>query len=268
VIRVNNKVLKTDVSEKRPGVENTSDEQFLQMPFVKHLTDLRRVLVRSIICVVVLMLASYPFAREIYAFLSAPLAEAFGAGGGRLIFTNLPEVFLTYIKLSFFSGFMLSFPFIAFQLWSFISPGLYKDERLFFMGLLFATPVLFFTGAAFVYYFVLPLAWDFFLSFEVPSMQEGLSMELEAKVNEYLGLTMKLLFAFGFAFELPLIMVLLNRAGFVSRQKFAKARRYALVVIFACAAVLTPPDVISQIALAIPMLLLYEVSLLFMKKSD
>lgn len=245
---------------------DVTDTSTLEMPFVKHLTDLRGVLVRSIICLLVLMLASYPFAKEIYAFLSAPLAEAFGAEGGRLIFTNLPEVFLTYLKLSFFSGFMLSFPYIAFQIWLFVAPGLYKDERLFFMMLLIATPLLFFAGAAFVYYFVLPVAWDFFLSFEVPTLREGLSMELEAKVNEYLGLTMKLLFAFGFAFELPLIMVLLNRVGLVSREKFAKGRRYALVVIFACAAVLTPPDVISQIALAIPMLLLYEVSLLFMKK--
>ncbi len=244
------------------------EDSVLAMPFVKHLHEFRRVLVRCVIILLICVCATYPFAKDIYSFLAEPLASAFGQEGGRLIFTSLPEVFLTYLKLSFFSGFMLSFPFIAFQLWGFIAPGLYKDERLFFMLLLVMTPVLFFSGAAFVYYFILPLAWDFFLSFEVSDLSGSLPIELEAKVDEYMGLTMKLLFAFGFAFELPLLMVLLNRVGLVSRSAFAKGRRYALVAIFACAALLTPPDVISQIALAVPMLLLYEGSLLLMKKKE
>jgi len=232
-------------------------------PLLDHLIELRQRLLKSFISLIVLFFVSYYFAENIYAFLVRPLADILTEMGGnrRLIFTALHEAFFTYIKVSFFAALFLSFPFIAMQVWKFVAPGLYKTEKRAFVPFLIATPVLFFMGGALVYYWVFPLAWKFFLSFETAGLPGGLPIQLEAKVDQYLSLVMRLIFAFGLSFELPVVMTLLGRAGIVSSAGMAEKRKYAVVFAFIAAAVLTPPDVISQIGLALPTILLYEISI-------
>ena len=241
-----------------------SDEaRISKMPLLEHLVELRNRLIYSAIAILIAFFISYFFAAEIYGFLVQPLADVLASQGGnrRMIFTALHEAFFTYIKVSFFAALFLSFPFVAGQFWQFVAPGLYRDEKRAFLPYLVMTPVLFFMGGALVYYFIFPLAWQFFLSFEVPGGNGGLPIQLEAKVNEYLSLVMRLIFAFGISFQLPILLTLLARAGLATSAGLAAKRKYAIVITFACAAVLTPPDVISQVGLAIPILMLYEVSI-------
>jgi sec-independent protein translocase protein TatC len=175
----------------------------------------------------------------------------------------LQEAFFTYVKVAFFAAAFLGFPVIAIQIWLFVAPGLYKSEKKAFLPFLVATPVLFFLGGAFVYYFVFPVAWRFFLSFEASGGGTSpLPIQLEAKVGEYLGLVMQLIFAFGLCFQIPVACTLLGRAGIISSDGMKSKRRYAIVVAFIAAAILTPPDVISQIGLAVPTIILYELSIL------
>ena len=233
------------------------------MPLLDHLIELRSRLLNSFIAIVVLFFVCYYFAPELYDFLVAPLADVLEEMGGqrRLIFTALHEAFFTYIKVAFFAALFLSFPFIAIQVWMFIAPGLYKTEKRAFAPFLIATPILFFAGGALVYYFIFPLAWKFFLSFESVGGAGALPIQLEAKVDQYLSLVMRLIFAFGLCFELPVVMTLLARVGMVSSKGMKKNRKYAIVLAFVAAAILTPPDVISQIGLALPTMVLYEISI-------
>lgn len=238
----------------------TPDEQEA-WPLLAHALEFRRRFMISLIAIAAGFVICYFFAADIYAFLVRPLAEATEGDQRRLIYTGLTEAFVTYIRLALWAGTGLAFPIIAAQIWFFVAPGLYKAERRAFLPFLIATPVLFLMGAAMAYYLVFPMAWQFFLSFEMPGGPGTLPIQMEARVSEYLSLSMTIIFAFGLSFELPVILVLLARAGLVTAEKLAAFRRFAIVLIFVFAAVLTPPDVFSQIALAVPMMLLYEISI-------
>ena len=183
----------------------------------------------------------------------------------RLIFTALQETFLTYIKVAFFAAFFLTCPYILIQIWKFIAPGLYEHEKSALMPYLVLTPILFLLGGMLVYYLIMPLAIKFFLSFESTGLTTALPIQLEAKVNEYLSLVMKLIFAFGISFQLPVILSLLARIGFIDSIFLRERRKYVVIIIFAVAAVLTPPDPVTQIGLAVPLLLLYELSIISVK---
>ncbi len=231
-------------------------------PLLEHLVELRSRLIRSVVAILVLFVACFFVAEDIYIFLVQPLADVFDREGARLIYTDLTEVFFTYVKVAMFAALFIGFPYVAAQLWLFIAPGLYRNEKGAFLPFLVLTPVLFFTGGALVYYVIFPMAWTFFLSFETMGGDGALPIQLEAKVAEYLSLVMKLIFAFGLSFELPLLLTLMARVGLTSSKGLADKRKYSIVMAFVAAAILTPPDPISQISLAVPIILLYEVSII------
>ena len=235
--------------------------------FISHLTELRKRLINSFIFLIIFFAGCYFFAENLYGFLVEPFANAVKNDGTdrRLIFTALQETFLTYIKVSFFVAFFVTCPFILIQIWKFIAPGLYKHEKIAILPYLILTPILFFLGGLLVYYLIMPLAIKFFLSFESSGISTNLPIQLEAKVNEYLSLVMKLIFAFGISFQLPVVLSLLAKIGIVDSQFLKKRRKYVVVIIFTAAAILTPPDPITQIGLAIPLLILYELSIFSVK---
>ena len=235
--------------------------------FVSHLAELRKRLINSFIFLLIFFVGCYFFAEYIYGFLVEPFAKAVKDDGTdrRLIFTALQETFLTYLKVAFFTAFFVTCPFILMQIWKFIAPGLYKHEKTAILPYLVLTPILFFLGGMLVYYLIMPLAIKFFLSFESTGMSTNLPIQLEAKVNEYLSLVMKLIFAFGISFQLPVVLSLLARVGAVDSDFLKKRRKYVIVIIFAAAALLTPPGPITQIGLAIPLLILYELSIFSVK---
>lgn len=248
-----------------PTSEQERDFDPARQPLMAHLLDLRTRLLWSLGALVVGFCICYYFAPQIYEFLVRPLAEAGGHEQRRLIYTGLTEAFLTYIKLAFWAGMMLVFPVIATQIWLFVAPGLYQNEKRAFLPFLVATPVMFTLGAALAYYFVFPLAWHFFLSFEQAGGSGSLPIQLEARVSEYLSLAMTIIFAFGITFQVPILLVLLVRVGILTTHQLIEFRRFAIVINFVVAAVITPPDVISQLLLAVPLCLLYEVSILAAK---
>ena len=231
--------------------------------FVSHLAELRKRLIQSFIFLIIFFIGCYFFAENLYGFLVEPYAKAVKDDGTerRLIFTALQETFLTYLKVSFFAAFFVTCPFILMQIWKFIAPGLYKHEKIAIVPYLILTPILFFLGGMLVYYLIMPLAIKFFLSFESSGLSTGLPIQLEAKVNEYQSLIMKLIFAFGISFQLPVVLSLLARIGIVDAKFLKERRKYVVVIIFTVAALLTPPDPITQIGLAIPLLILYELSI-------
>jgi sec-independent protein translocase protein TatC len=234
-----------------------------KMPLLEHLLELRTRLIYCFVALIIMFFIAYGFSEHIYAFLVQPLADIMHKSGGqrRLIYTALHEAFFTYLKVSFFAAMFVSFPFIAMQFWRFVAPGLYKHEKRTLAPFLVATPVLFFMGGALVYYLIFPMAWQFFLGFETTGVDGSLPIQLEAKVDQYLSLVMQLIFAFGLCFELPVVITLLARIGIVNSKGLRAKRKYAIVIAFVAAAILTPPDVISQIGLAVPTIMLYEISI-------
>ena len=235
-------------------------------PLIEHLIELRQRLLWSVAALAVAFGVSMFFADEIFGILVQPLTDAFPAGEGRLIYTKLYEAFFVEIKVALFAAFFIAFPIISNQLWAFVAPGLYANEKKAFLPFLLATPLLFMAGAALAYFIVMPTAFRFFLGFE--GTVGGLQQEALPAMGDYLSLVMQFILAFGVCFQLPVLLLLLNRAGIVSRQQLKGIRRYMIVGAFALAAILTPPDVVSQLMLGIPLILLYEVSLLIMWFTD
>jgi sec-independent protein translocase protein TatC len=235
------------------------------MPLLEHLIELRQRLIWSALAFLVAFGICYYFSNAIYEFLLEPYTTAALAKGGnrRLIYTAPTEAFFTFMKVSAFAAAALCFPVWAGQLWAFIAPGLYKHEKQAFFPFLLATPVLFTMGAALVYFIVLPGVYTYLLSFEnlVPAAGQ-LPIQLEAKVNESLSLIMTLIMAFGLAFQMPVLLTLLARVGLLTSEGLKEKRRFAIVGNFVFAAVVTPPDIVSQCSLAIPMVFLYELSII------
>ena len=238
--------------------------------FTSHFVELRSRLIKSILFILIIFIVSYTFADHIYSFLVEPYANAVKDDpvSRRLIFTALHETFITYLKVAFFAAIFIGSPILLIQIYKFIAPGLYKNEKRALLPYLISTPILFLLGGLLVYYLVMPLAIKFFLSFESTGSSTSLPIQLEAKVNEYLSLIMRLIFAFGISFQLPILLNLLARTGVVNSNYLKKTRRYVIVIIFTVAAILTPPDPITQIGLAIPLLLLYELSIITVKFTE
>ncbi|MBP7189864.1 MAG: twin-arginine translocase subunit TatC [Rickettsiaceae bacterium] len=222
----------------------------------EHLLELKSRIVKILFFFIFAFGAFYYFKEDLYRYLVLPL-------GRKVIYTGLAEAFFTHLKLSAFAGFCASLPVIAFQIYKFIEPGLYKGEKKIAFVILFFSPILFFFGGFFVYFIVIPKAWHFFLSFELPS--EYSPLVLEPRISEYLDLVIQLTMAFGLAFELPIVLMIMVLIGVLDADFLVRKRRLAIVVNFVIAGIITPPDAISQIALAVPMVLLYEISIVLCK---
>lgn len=230
-------------------------------PLIEHLIELRKRLVWAMVAVGIAFVACFIVASDIFNILLWPYERAVGTATDiELIYTAPQEYFFTQMKLALFGAVFIAFPVIASQVYMFVAPGLYRNERSAFLPYLVATPILFLTGGALVYFVVMPLAMSFFLSMEQTG--EGMAtIHLVARVSEYLGLIMTLILAFGVCFQLPVILTLMARAGLVGSEALKSKRKYAIIIAFLVAAFLTPPDPVSQIGLALPTLLLYEISI-------
>ena len=249
--------------------DDNDDIEQSAAPLIEHLTELRNRLIRSVVAFAICMIFAFTIASPIFNFLANPIVNILKLNGQApdLIFTGLQQGFMVNIRISLFGGFILSFPYISLQMWKFVAPGLYKDEKKAFLPFLIASPLLFLLGAAFSFYIVMPLAFDFFLGFQQTNenISDLVGITYLGTINEYLGLTMKFIIAFGLCFQLPVLLTLMGKAGLISSQTLAKSRKYAMVGILVLAAIVTPPDVITQIILFTVVYALYEVSVILVK---
>lgn len=247
----------------------TQQESAMQA-LTAHVVELRKRILWSFVAMVLGTAVCFIFKEQIFSFLVQPFADAMHKVGGtnRMISTGSTEIFMTYLRVSFFAGCFLTFPFLLWQVWMFVAPGLYKNEKQVFFPYLVATPVLFFLGGAMVYYLIMPAAWTFLLHFQSSGENTALRIDHEQSVGEYLSVVMTLIFVFGLSFQLPVLMTLMARAGLLGAQAMRNFRKYAIVAIFCVAAVITPPDVFSQIALAIPLCGLYELSIFLVSRIE
>ena len=244
-------------------IEDDKENQQALMTWAEHLTELRARFLKVLFFFAVFFIVLYPFSGKILEILMLPLAQVMQKTGGthRMIFTGVAEGFVTHLKLSAFGAAIASFPVLVFQLWRFVSPGLYRNERRLARPVFIASPLLFIAGGLFVFFALMPVAFRFLLSFQQLAAENTMPVVLEARLGEYLSFLMTLILAFGISFQLPVVLVVLGQAGVITSKSLKGFRRYAIVFIFVAAAVLTPPDVISQLALAVPLLFLYESAL-------
>jgi sec-independent protein translocase protein TatC len=244
----------TDIADDNP------DDK--KMPLMEHLIELRRRLIWSLAAFVVCFIACFFVANPIFDFLTRPLATVWdGQEGRHLIYTALQEKFFANVKVAMFGGLVVSFPIIAAQVWGFVAPGLYKNEKVAFLPFLIATPIMFAMGASFVYFIFIPNAFRFFTSFEEVAKNGALAITAEPRVSEYLDLIIQLILGFGIVFELPVLLTLLVTAELLETKMLAKQRRYAVLAGFVISAILTPPDALSMMMMAIPLVGLYEISI-------
>jgi sec-independent protein translocase protein TatC len=241
-----------------PSQEDEAALEATKAPLMEHLVELRRRLIYALLGFAVCFVICFYFAPVIFNFLVRPLHVT----TNHLIYTSLTEVFFTYVQIGVFGGLCLGFPWIAGQIWAFVAPGLYRHEKRAFLPFLLWTPLLFITGAAFVYYVMMPFSIQFFGSYQTPSNGSQMGIQLEAKVSDYLGYVMMLIFAFGLTFQLPVLLSLLAKVGLISAKTLREMRKFAIVGLFALAAAITPPDWFSMMCLAVPLVALYEISIL------
>lgn len=261
-------------------MSNTEEIDDSTAPLIEHLAELRSRLIHAVAAFAVGMLICFTVATPVFNFLTAPLCEVLAESGQdcALIFISPQEGFFVAIKISFLGGFILAFPYIGFQLWRFVAPGLYKSEKGAFLPFLVASPFMFLLGASFAFYVVTPLAYDFFLGFQQfgaggeavtgEEVNQGLSVVFQGSAQEYLNLTIKFIVAFGLCFQLPVLLTLMGKAGLVSAEGLAAVRKYAVVAILVLAALVTPPDVITQIILFVVVYGLYEISIFLVRRVE